>query len=63
MLTYPSIDPVVFAVGPLTVHWYGVMYLIGFLGGGALGVLRAEHLALLGRHSRSGISCFMWQWA
>ena len=42
MLTYPSIDPVVFAVGPLTVHWYGVMYLIGFLGGGALGVLRAR---------------------
>ena len=42
MLTYPSIDPVVFAVGPLTVYWYGVMYLIGFLGGGALGVLRAR---------------------
>ncbi len=42
MLTYPSIDPVVFAVGPITVYWYGVMYLIGFLGGGALGVLRAR---------------------
>jgi len=42
MLTYPSIDPVVFSVGPLTVYWYGVMYLIGFLGGGALGVLRAR---------------------
>ena len=42
MLTFPSIDPVVFSVGPLIVYWYGVMYLVGFLGGGALGVLRTR---------------------
>jgi phosphatidylglycerol:prolipoprotein diacylglycerol transferase len=30
MLTYPSIDPVIFSAGPLAVRWYGVMYLLGF---------------------------------
>jgi len=36
MLTYPHIDPIaisigpLFGVGPLRVHWYGIMYLIGF---------------------------------
>ncbi len=30
MLIYPEIDPVIFQLGPLKVHWYGVMYLIGF---------------------------------
>ncbi|RKZ40403.1 MAG: prolipoprotein diacylglyceryl transferase [Gammaproteobacteria bacterium] len=30
MLTYPEIDPILFQVGPLKVHWYGFMYLIGF---------------------------------
>ncbi|WP_444928767.1 prolipoprotein diacylglyceryl transferase [Microbulbifer sp. SSSA002] len=31
MLTYPEIDPVAFAIGPLKVHWYGLMYLTGFV--------------------------------
>jgi len=30
MLTYPEIDPVLIQLGPLKVHWYGLMYLIGF---------------------------------
>ena len=30
MLNYPTIDPVLVSAGPLTVHWYGVMYLLGF---------------------------------
>ncbi|MEX2365790.1 MAG: prolipoprotein diacylglyceryl transferase, partial [Pseudohongiellaceae bacterium] len=30
MLQYPDIDPVAFAIGPLQVHWYGIMYLVGF---------------------------------
>ena len=29
-LPYPAIDPVAFALGPLTVHWYGIMYLLAF---------------------------------
>ncbi len=30
MLTYPSIDPVIFSVGPFAIRWYGLMYVIGF---------------------------------
>lgn len=30
MITYPSIDPVIVSIGPLAIHWYGVMYVIGF---------------------------------
>lgn len=33
MLKYPIIDPVAFHIGPWPVHWYGLMYLIGFIGG------------------------------
>ena len=31
MLTYPDIDPVIFAIGPLKIRWYGLMYVVGFL--------------------------------
>lgn len=30
MLTYPNIDPVAVSIGPLSIHWYGLMYLVGF---------------------------------
>ncbi|HBI14303.1 MAG TPA: prolipoprotein diacylglyceryl transferase [Desulfobulbaceae bacterium] len=30
MLTYPHIDPVIIAFGPLKVRWYGLMYVLGF---------------------------------
>lgn len=30
MLTHPNIDPVAVSLGPLKIHWYGLMYLIGF---------------------------------
>lgn len=30
MLQYPDISPIAFRLGPLAVHWYGLMYLIGF---------------------------------
>jgi len=30
MLTYPNIDPIFIQLGPLKVHWYGIMYLVGF---------------------------------
>ncbi len=28
---YIAIDPVAFSVGPLSVHWYGIMYLLAFV--------------------------------
>ena len=30
MLTSPLIDPIAFSIGPVDVHWYGLMYLAGF---------------------------------
>ncbi|EAT11040.1 prolipoprotein diacylglyceryl transferase [Bermanella marisrubri] len=30
MLQYPNIDPVAISIGPLSIHWYGLMYLLGF---------------------------------
>lgn len=32
MLPYPQIDPVAIALGPLKIHWYGLMYLVGIGG-------------------------------
>ena len=29
--TYPNIDPIAVHLGPLSVHWYGISYLFGFL--------------------------------
>ncbi len=42
MLTYPNIDPVVVSFGPFAIHWYGLMYLIGFVAVWWLGTLRAR---------------------
>lgn len=47
MLTYPQIDPVALSLGPLQIHWYGLMYLMGF----GIG-----YLILLSRRSRLGLS-------
>ena len=30
MLNYPAIDPVLLQLGPLKIHWYGLMYLVAF---------------------------------
>ena len=30
MLTYPHINPIALQLGPLRVHWYGIMYLVAF---------------------------------
>lgn len=30
MIRYPNIDPVAVSLGPVQVHWYGIMYIIGF---------------------------------
>ena len=42
MLMHPEIDPVAVAIGPLKVHWYGLMYLIGFAAFWLLGKVRAK---------------------
>jgi phosphatidylglycerol:prolipoprotein diacylglycerol transferase len=48
MLTYPHINPIavsigpVFGIGPLKIHWYGIMYLIGFVAAWLLARYRAR---------------------
>lgn len=52
MLTYPEIDPVAISIGaftvagktigPIEVHWYGLMYLFGFVGCWVLSLYRAK---------------------
>ena len=45
MFTYPQFDPVAFSLGPLTVHWYGIMYIIAFGGAWMLAKYRAQRSA------------------
>lgn len=40
-MMFPQIDPVALSLGPLQVHWYGLMYLFGFVGAWLLGRMRA----------------------
>ncbi|HQR51470.1 MAG TPA: prolipoprotein diacylglyceryl transferase [Methylophilaceae bacterium] len=40
MLTHPQFDPVAIHLGPFGIHWYGLMYLTGFLAFLWLGKLR-----------------------
>ena len=43
MLKYPHIDPVALHLGPVQIHWYGLMYLFGIFAGWALLKLRAKN--------------------
>lgn len=43
MLIHPHIDPVALQVGPLAIHWYGLMYLLAFGLFLALARLRLRH--------------------
>jgi len=43
MLIYPQFDPIAFSLGPLHVHWYGLMYLLSFGLGWALALYRAKY--------------------
>jgi phosphatidylglycerol:prolipoprotein diacylglycerol transferase len=31
MLVYPQFNPIALQIGPLAIHWYGLMYMAGFL--------------------------------
>lgn len=42
MLVHPQFDPVAISLGPVSVHWYGLMYLLGFLMFFALGRYRIK---------------------
>lgn len=42
MLTAPTIDPVALALGPIKIHWYGLMYVLGFAALWWFGARRAD---------------------
>ncbi|MCH8619182.1 prolipoprotein diacylglyceryl transferase [Undibacterium sp. TS12] len=50
MLTHPNPDPVAFSLGPVNVHWYGIMYLVAFAQFVMLGRVRIKqsHVAAKG---------------
>ncbi len=52
MLIHPQIDPIAIKLGPLSVHWYGLMYLVAFLSFLALGTWRAKRFPALGFSSQ-----------
>jgi len=41
-MQYPSIDPVALSIGPLQIHWYGLMYVFAFAAGWLLGRWRSS---------------------
>jgi len=46
MLTFPNIDPIAFSLGPIKVHWYGLMYLFGFASAWVLANFRVKNYHL-----------------
>lgn len=42
MLHYPHISPIALSLGPLKVHWYGLMYVLGFFMAWGLASYRAK---------------------
>ena len=43
MLVHPQFDPVALQLGPLAIHWYGLMYVCGFLSVYLLWMYRIRH--------------------
>lgn len=54
MLTHPGFDPVAIKLGPVAIHWYGLMYLLAFAGAWWLGTRRARLPHIHWPHERVG---------
>ena len=55
MFVHPQFDPIALQLGPIALRWYGLMYLVAFLGFFLLGRLRLSrgpHAAFTGMTSR-----------
>ncbi len=53
MLTHPQFDPVAIAIGPVSIHWYGLMYLLAFVLFVVLGRTHAKRRPELGWDARA----------
>ena len=49
MIIHPNFDPVAFQLGPLSVHWYGLTYLLGFATVYLLGSYRIKQHSYLAK--------------
>jgi phosphatidylglycerol:prolipoprotein diacylglycerol transferase len=52
MLVHPQFDPIALQLGPVSIRWYGLMYLIAFVAGLLLGRLRVRTRPELGWTTR-----------
>jgi phosphatidylglycerol---prolipoprotein diacylglyceryl transferase len=53
MLIHPNINPILLSVGPLKIHWYGIMYLMAFGIAWLLGQWRAKNTQ--GQWTKEGV--------
>ncbi|HRQ56209.1 MAG TPA: prolipoprotein diacylglyceryl transferase [Azoarcus taiwanensis] len=53
MLMHPQFDPVAIAIGPVSIHWYGLMYLLAFVLFIVLGRAHAKRRPELGWDARA----------
>lgn len=51
MFTHPGFNPIALQIGSFGIHWYGLMYLIGFFGGLWLGQYQVNRLRKLDPNS------------
>ena len=57
---FHDINPIAFSIGPLAVHWYGIMYLLGFVGAWLLGNARIRQGRLpIGPESFSDLAFYV----
>lgn len=42
MLVYPEINPIAIQIGPISIAWYGIMYLLGFVAAFRLARIRVK---------------------
>ena len=42
MLVFPEFDPVALSLGPVKIHWYGLMYVLAFLCAYGLATYRSK---------------------
>jgi phosphatidylglycerol:prolipoprotein diacylglycerol transferase len=57
---FHDINPIAFSIGPLAVHWYGIMYLLGFVGAWLLGSARIRQGRLpVGQESFSDLAFYV----
>ena len=52
-LIHPQFDPVAISIGPLSVHWYGLMYLLAFVLFVVLGRVHAKRLPAAGWNNQA----------